>query len=91
MTIEYCKEVIGKKVKKNSPKKLLFDQSFFGMVNKEFDEIKLNLERTDIWTLVEDAELRKALMKGLEMLGDNKPKNAIRFLGDFLVSYKQGK
>lgn len=91
MTIEYCKEIISKKIKQNSPKKLLFDQNFFGMVNKEFDEIKLNFDRTDVWTLVEDAELRKALVKGLELLGDNKPTNPIKFLGDYLVSYKQGK
>ncbi len=89
MIIEYCKETFEKVVaKKKSPKKLLFDQNFFGMMNKEFDEIKTNFERADIWSLVEDPELRKALVKGLQFLGDNKPKNPIRFLGDFLVSYK---
>ena len=65
-----------------APKKLLGESysnavEEFGSFNLEFENFDFNL----------DEKVRNAIMMGLHELGRAKPKNPVKFMGDFLMNY----
>lgn len=70
--------------KENTKKKLLGENyskvlADLGDFNIEFGEYEFNI----------DEKLKKILMEGLNEMGNTKPKNPIKFLGDYLMKFSE--
>lgn len=91
MEIEFTNEKpieIPKKEKKVAQKKLM-NAECSKYLETDFNTFLLKSSSLDLDQFLLESKVRQALMGGLIALGKEKPANPIKFIGDFLMKYKE--
>ena len=91
MEIEFTNEKpleIPKKEKKVAQKKLM-NLECSKYLETDFNTFLLKSSTLDLDQFLLESKVRQSLMDGLIALGKEKPSNPIKFLGNFLMKYKE--